>query len=46
MLKKNDEKINGFLLMIEFPFLLYILSFYRFESYLCVPYGFKNSKSA
>lgn len=32
MLKKNDEKINGFLLMIELPLLLFAMSYYSFGS--------------
>lgn len=35
MLKKNDEKIDGFLFPIVFPFLLYFLSYYRFGASLC-----------
>ncbi|AZA78289.1 hypothetical protein EG347_12595 [Chryseobacterium sp. G0186] len=32
MLKKNDEKINGFLFVIVLPFLLFAMSYYGFES--------------
>ncbi|MGU3376606.1 hypothetical protein [Chryseobacterium sp. M5A1_1a] len=32
MLKKNDEKINGFLFIIVLPFLLFAMSYYGFES--------------
>ncbi|MDR2235704.1 MAG: hypothetical protein LBE92_06245 [Chryseobacterium sp.] len=32
MLKKNDEKINGFLLVIVLPLLLFAMSYYGFES--------------
>lgn len=32
MLKKNDEKINGFLFVIVFPLLLLAISYYGFES--------------
>jgi hypothetical protein len=36
MLKKNDEKINGFLMAGAFSFLLPAFSYYRFASSLCV----------
>lgn len=32
MLKKNDEKINGFLLVIVLPLLLFAMSHYGLES--------------
>ncbi|NML69491.1 hypothetical protein HHL23_06750 [Chryseobacterium sp. RP-3-3] len=32
MLKKNDEKINGFLFVIVLPLLLFAMSYYGFES--------------
>ena len=32
MLKKNDEKINGFLFVIVFPLLLFAMSYHGFES--------------
>lgn len=32
MLKKNDEKINGFLFVIVLPFLLFSMSYYGFET--------------
>lgn len=32
MLKRNDEKINGFLFVIVLPFLLFAMSYYGFES--------------
>ncbi len=35
MLKKNDEKIDGFLFPIVFPFLLYFLSSDRSGFSLC-----------
>ncbi|WP_414847379.1 hypothetical protein [Chryseobacterium sp. IT-36CA2] len=33
MLKKNDEKINGFLFVIVLPLLLFAMSYYGFESF-------------
>lgn len=35
MLKKNDEKIDGFLFPIAFPFLVYFLSYDRLGTSLC-----------
>lgn len=32
MLKKNDEKINGFLFVIVFPLLLFAMSYHGFAS--------------
>ena len=32
MLKRNDEKINGFLFVIVLPLLLFAMSYYGFES--------------
>lgn len=47
MLKKNDEKINGFLLVIEYPFLLSAESYFRAESFLCIAHRpKKNNRSA
>lgn len=42
MLKKNDEKINGFLWTIVFPFPLYAIPYYRSGSSLCRLQQFKK----